>query len=209
MPSPDALLRSTRIGLFCVALTAIGWGLNWPIIKLLLREWPPLFSRGSAGIAAALGLAGLAALRGERLRIPFGALRRLAFAAATNVFAWMGFSTLAMVWLSVAEGALLVYTMPIWATLLAFQAPVGVMTRNLLFESLHRSGRCPTRRSCLRRSVGGHVALDPLNLRPKPAQHIAGLLGCTLELRVGELPDLRHLTFDDEFRQSVLLDDPH
>jgi drug/metabolite transporter (DMT)-like permease len=120
MPSPDALLRSRRIGLFCVALTAIGWGLNWPIIKLLLREWPPLFSRGSAGIAAALGLAGLAALRGERLRIPFGALRRLAFAAATNVFAWMGFSTLAMVWLSVAEGALLVYTMPIWATLLAW-----------------------------------------------------------------------------------------
>ena len=30
------------------------------------------------------------------------------------------FSTLAMLWLSVTEGALLVYTMPIWATLLAW-----------------------------------------------------------------------------------------
>jgi drug/metabolite transporter (DMT)-like permease len=116
MTSADAALRARRIGLLCVVVTALGSGLNWPIIKLLLREWPPLFSRGMAGVAAALGLA---ALRGERLRIPLGALPRLALAAGTNVFAWMGFSTLAMVW-SVAEGALLVYTMPIWATLLAW-----------------------------------------------------------------------------------------
>jgi len=27
---------------------------NWPAIKLLLREWPPLFARGVAGIAAAV-----------------------------------------------------------------------------------------------------------------------------------------------------------
>jgi len=36
------------------------------------------------------------------------------------VFAWMGFGTMAMKWLSVSEGALLVYTMPIWATLFAW-----------------------------------------------------------------------------------------
>src|SRR3954468_6988736 len=49
------------------------------------------------------------------------ALGRLSMAAALNVFAWMGLSTLAMVWLSVAEGALLVHdTMPLWATLLAW-----------------------------------------------------------------------------------------
>ena len=35
------------------------------------------------------------------------------------VFPWMGFSTLSMKWLSVSEGALLVYTMPIWAMLFA------------------------------------------------------------------------------------------
>ena len=120
MTSPDAPLRSRRIGLLCLAVTAVGWGLNWPIIKLILREWPPLFARGAAGLVAALGLAALAAMRGERLTIPPRALGRLSAAAALNVFAWMGFSTVAMVWLSVAEGALLVYTMPIWATLLAW-----------------------------------------------------------------------------------------
>jgi drug/metabolite transporter (DMT)-like permease len=120
MASPDTPLRSRRIGLVCILVTATGWGLNWPIVKLLLREWPPLSARGTAGLAAALALAGLAALRGEKLAVPGGFVGRLTVAAATNVFAWMGFGTLAMVWLTVAEGALLVYTMPIWATLIAW-----------------------------------------------------------------------------------------
>jgi drug/metabolite transporter (DMT)-like permease len=120
MTSSDALLGARRIGLLCLAVTAIGWGLNWPIIKLLLREWPPLFARGTAGVVAALGLATFAAIRRERLAFPLRAFGPLSAAAFVNVFAWMGFSTLALLWLSVAEGALLVYTMPIWATLLAW-----------------------------------------------------------------------------------------
>lgn len=120
MAAADAVLRSRRFGLLCLAVTALGWGLNWPIIKLLLREWPPLFARGCAGIAAALGLALLALVRGESLRVPRHAMGALAIAAAINVFVWMGFGTLAILWLSVAEGALLVYTMPIWAMLLAW-----------------------------------------------------------------------------------------
>src|SRR3954454_14736657 len=106
MVSIDAAARSRRIGLACLVLTAVGWGVNWPVIKLILRDWPPLFARGTAGLDAALGLAAVDLARGERLRGPPGAIRRLA-AASLNVFAWMGFTTIAMVWLSVAEGALL------------------------------------------------------------------------------------------------------
>src|SRR3954463_14669321 len=62
--------QSRRIGLFCLAVTAVGWGLNWPIIKLILREWPPLSARGTAGLAAAIGLAAVALERGERIAIP-------------------------------------------------------------------------------------------------------------------------------------------
>jgi drug/metabolite transporter (DMT)-like permease len=116
----SARLSARQVGLLCLSLTALGWGLNWPIIKLILRDWPPLFARGTAGLAAALGLAAIAFARGERLAIPPRSLGRLSLAAGVNVFAWMGFSTVAMVWLSVAEGALLVYTMPLWASLLAW-----------------------------------------------------------------------------------------
>jgi drug/metabolite transporter (DMT)-like permease len=111
--------RATRLmGVALLFATALGWGLNWPGMKLLLREWPPLLSRGFAGLVAAALLALAARARGESLRFPAAAAPRVAFAAFTNVFAWMGFTTVAMRWLSVAEGALLVYTMPIWATLL-------------------------------------------------------------------------------------------
>src|SRR3954454_24570601 len=133
----DAQRRSRRIGLLCLAITAVGWGLNWPIIKLILRDWPPLFARGTAGLAAALGLAAVAMARGERLGVRPGALGRLSMAAALNVFAWMGLSTLAMVWLSVAEGALLVYTMPLWATLLAWPLPAARPTPRGLAALAH------------------------------------------------------------------------
>ena len=31
-------LRARRTGLLCLAVTAVGWGLNWPVMKALLRE---------------------------------------------------------------------------------------------------------------------------------------------------------------------------
>jgi drug/metabolite transporter (DMT)-like permease len=113
--------RSPRLsGLLFLLTTAVGWALNWPAMKVLLREWPPLFSRGVAGIAAALLLFALAVSRGGAIRVPRAWVPRLLLAAATNVLAWMGLSTMAMQWLPVNEAALLVYTMPLWAMLFAW-----------------------------------------------------------------------------------------
>ncbi|KRR01355.1 multidrug DMT transporter permease [Bradyrhizobium jicamae] len=116
----DAARRDTWIGFLCLGVTAFGWALNWPLMKLLLQQWPPLFARGLAGVVAAVILFGLAKAWGQSLQVPREALARLSFASFTNVFAWMGFSTVAMKFVPVGEGALIVYTMPIWATLLAW-----------------------------------------------------------------------------------------
>ena len=116
----DAARRGKWIGFLCLGVTAFGWALNWPLMKLLLQQWPPLFARGLAGVAAALILFGIAKARGQQLEVPREAAPRLLFASFTNVFAWMGFSTVAMKFVPVGEGALIVYTMPIWATLLAW-----------------------------------------------------------------------------------------
>jgi drug/metabolite transporter (DMT)-like permease len=99
---------SRQLGLLFLLITSFGWGLNWPVIKLVLQEWPPLFARGAAGLVAALGLGVLAVVRGQRLSVPHGTAGRLAIAAMLNVFGWMGLSTLAMVWLTVSQGTLLV-----------------------------------------------------------------------------------------------------
>lgn len=115
-----ASLTSRPFGIVCLLVTATGWGVNWPIMKIILHDWPPFFARGTAGLAAACGLALIAAMRGERLSVPSGAMGPLAFAATSNVFVWMGFATLSMVWLTVGEAALLVFTMPIWTTVFAW-----------------------------------------------------------------------------------------
>jgi drug/metabolite transporter (DMT)-like permease len=112
--------HSRWIGVTCLGITAVGWGLNWPFMKLLLRELPPLSARGLAGVTASLILAIVALSRHERLSIPREVVPRLLLATFTNVIAWMGFGTVAMKWVSVSEGALLAYTMPIWATLFAW-----------------------------------------------------------------------------------------
>lgn len=112
--------RSARLGLLCLVVTSTGWGLNWPAMKLLLQECTPLFARGASGLCAAVLIAALALLSGQSLRVPGGQRLRLVAAACFNVVFWMGFSTLSMRWLSVGQGALLVYSMPVWAILLAW-----------------------------------------------------------------------------------------
>ncbi len=113
-------LSSRTVGLLCLMVTSVGWGLNWPAMKFLLREWPPLFARGAAGVCAALIIACVALTLGQRLAVPRQQIGRLLVSAGINVFAWMGFSTLSIRWLTAGQGALLVYTMPVWATLLAW-----------------------------------------------------------------------------------------
>jgi len=117
---PDRGTRSHREGLLLLAVTSVGWGINWPAMKVLLGEMPPLLARGSSGLASALLVAALAMWQGQRIALPRHGVARLCAAAFFNVFAWIGFTTLSMKWLPVGQAALLVYTMPLWATLLAW-----------------------------------------------------------------------------------------
>lgn len=115
-----AATRNRRAGLLCLVATTLGWGINWPLMKLLLAELPPLTARGWSGFASAALLVALALARGESLAVPRDAWGRLALAAFCNVTAAMGLATVAMLWLTPVEGAMLLYTMPIWAMLLAW-----------------------------------------------------------------------------------------
>jgi drug/metabolite transporter (DMT)-like permease len=112
--------RIAPAGLMLLAVTSIGWGLNWPIMKQILTEWPPLSARGLTGIAGGLLLALLAVIRGESLRVPQGQWPRLLLSAVLNVSTWMTLMGLALLWLPASEAAVIAYTMPVWASLLAW-----------------------------------------------------------------------------------------
>ncbi|HEY8608125.1 MAG TPA: DMT family transporter [Noviherbaspirillum sp.] len=118
--NPPASNRPYYTGMLCVAVTSLGWGLNWPAMKYLIQECPPLFARGAAGLAAALGFYVLARLTHERRTAHDTPARTVMLGAFFNVFAWMGFATLSLRWLTAGQGALIVYTMPIWTALWAW-----------------------------------------------------------------------------------------
>jgi len=110
----------TPAGLMFLAITSLGWGFNWPVTKYLLSELPPLSMRGSSGVVGAALLAGLAVLRGQSLRVPREMWFRLVLAAILNVACWMTLMGLALLWLPASEAALIAYTMPVWASVLAW-----------------------------------------------------------------------------------------
>ncbi|MBE7249480.1 MAG: DMT family transporter, partial [Actinomycetospora chiangmaiensis] len=109
-----------RFGLICLSVTALGWGLNWPVLKFLLSEMPPLTARGLAGLLAAVALAGFAAARGMPLLVPGRKWPALIAASLLNVTAWMGLATMGLRYLSAGEGAMICYTMPAWTALAAW-----------------------------------------------------------------------------------------
>ena len=117
---PGAKARIAPAGLAFLAMTSIGWGFNWPITKFLLGYLPPLTLRGTTGVIGASLLAILALSLGESLRVPRAMWPRLVLAAILNVGCWMVLMGFALVFLPASEAALIAYTMPVWASLLAW-----------------------------------------------------------------------------------------
>jgi drug/metabolite transporter (DMT)-like permease len=117
---PTTRARIAPAGLMFLAITSVGWGFNWPITKYLLSELPPLTFRGTTGVIGACLLAALALLRGQSLKVARELWPRLMLAALLNVTGWMVLMGLALLWLPASEAALIAYTMPVWASMLAW-----------------------------------------------------------------------------------------
>ena len=71
-------------------------------------------------LATLLLLAALALLRSQSLAVTEGQWPRLVMAAILNVTGWMVLMGLALLWLPASEAALNAYTMPVWASMIAW-----------------------------------------------------------------------------------------
>jgi drug/metabolite transporter (DMT)-like permease len=117
---PPLRPRIAPAGLLFLAITSVGWGFNWPVTKFLLGELPPLTLRGVTGVIGACLLAALALARGQSLAVAEGQWPRLVLAAFLNVSCWMVLMAFALLWLPASEATLIAYTMPVWASLMAW-----------------------------------------------------------------------------------------
>ncbi len=116
----SAAARISPLGLIFLAVTSVGWGLNFPIMKHLLTEWPPLSSRGLCGVAGAGLLALIAVAQGQRLTVPRQMWGRLLLVSLLTIGGWVAFMGLALLWLQASEAAVLGISIPVWVALLAW-----------------------------------------------------------------------------------------
>jgi drug/metabolite transporter (DMT)-like permease len=106
-------------GFIFLGIMSIGSGINWPVQKILLAEWPPLSARGTCGLAAAFVLAGIAFALRQRMQVPRAVWPRLVIASVLNITVWVIMMGYALTILPASEAAIIAYTSPMWTALLA------------------------------------------------------------------------------------------
>ncbi|MBS0321035.1 MAG: DMT family transporter [Proteobacteria bacterium] len=114
------MTASTPRTVAAIVLLALVWGCNWPILKLGVAEIPPLTFRALTLPLAALGMLALSRAWGATLTIPRAYRGKLLVLAAFNITGWNAFVLFGVRELESGRSAILAYTMPIWATLIAW-----------------------------------------------------------------------------------------
>lgn len=108
-----------RLTLLVAVLTLV-WGTNWVLFPLAVREVSVWTFRSICVLGAGTLLMLIARLRGISLFVPARERRPLALAGLTYLVVWNVASTYAAVLLPSGQAAMLGFTMPIWASLLAW-----------------------------------------------------------------------------------------
>lgn len=111
--------KVTREGLFLLLALSFVWGINWPIMKFIVHELPPLTFRGTCLFIGGLGVLGLARATGSNIRIPQGYLGKVLCICLFNIVGWNVMATYGLSILPSGRAALLGYTMPLWTVLLS------------------------------------------------------------------------------------------
>jgi drug/metabolite transporter (DMT)-like permease len=112
--SPDNTAR------LMLVVLSLGWGTTWPVMRIALNEVPPFSMRVATMFFGALTLATLTivgrrtfALRGKRAPI------HVVIAGFFNVVSFTVLTPFAQLQAATSRVSILVYSMPIWATLMA------------------------------------------------------------------------------------------
>ena len=108
----------TRRQWVLLALLALTWGLNWPMMKFSLREVSPLWFRALTMSGGTLTLIAFFAWRGMPLAVSRADGLRVAVLALPNIIAWHLFSIIGLSQLPAGRASILAFTMPVWTVLI-------------------------------------------------------------------------------------------
>ncbi|MBM3627817.1 MAG: DMT family transporter [Alphaproteobacteria bacterium] len=169
-----------RSGFVLLALLTVFWGVNWPMIKWGVTEFRPWSFRAACIVIGVAGLFACARLAGQSLAIPRRDLGPLLVASFFNMTVWHLCSAYGLSYMASGRAAIIAFTMPLWATLLA--VPVlgeGITRAKAAGLALGLAGL-----ACL---LAGEVA----ELRRAPLGGLL-MLGAAMSWAAGSLAVKRH-----------------
>jgi drug/metabolite transporter (DMT)-like permease len=141
----------------------LGWGVNWPMMKLAVTEMAPMRFRSLCLVAGAAGLFTMARTGGLRLTVPAGQWPRLIAIALCNICGWNICAIYGVSLMASGRAAILGYTMPVWSVPLSVWLLGERFTRRralgvalglsgmllLLGGEIHAVGRSPLGALCM------------------------------------------------------------
>ena len=107
----------SRKDLIILIFLTIFWGLNWPIMKIGVENYPPLSFRVLGMFGGILVLLIYSHIKNLSLRIEKNQIAEVIKLAIPNMLFWHTFIILSIKLLTSGRAAILGYTMPIWALL--------------------------------------------------------------------------------------------
>ena len=110
------LPRSTWL---LLGVLTLGWGFNWPMMKLALAEIPVWTFRSLCVAAGAAGMFSHRLGGGQRLLPPRAHWPPPVVTSLFNVTLWNMFIAYGLTHLPAGRSAILAYTMPLWVVLLS------------------------------------------------------------------------------------------
>jgi drug/metabolite transporter (DMT)-like permease len=131
-PPPAAVTEPAgpRTGFVLLGLLSLFWGVNWPMMKWAVTDFRPWSFRVLCIVLGSLGLFACARIAGQRVAIARRDLGPLLLASFFNTTLWHLLSAYGLMLMASGRAAIIAFTMPLWATLLA---------RPLLGEPLTRA----------------------------------------------------------------------
>ncbi len=130
----------TRKQLLALVALTLMWGINWPMMKLSLRELSPLYFRASTMTLGATWLFVFFWLRGVRMWPQGTEWRAVATLALPNMLGWHTLSIFGVKELSSGRAAILGFTMPVWTVLLGALFMGQPLTRRTVGASVAVAG---------------------------------------------------------------------
>jgi drug/metabolite transporter (DMT)-like permease len=124
-----------------LTMLTLGWGFNWPMMKLAVNEVPVLSFRALCLAVGAAGTFAIARAGGHAIVPKRNEWPQLAATSLLNVTAWNVLIAYGVLLLPAGRSVILAYTMPLWVALLS--APVlhePLTSRRMLGVALGTAG---------------------------------------------------------------------